>query len=290
MDVMTGKDIPGDFERQNSKLKVDNLEVGYYRNEKVRIWGYDLVEPDCEFNVSQFRKFANVVIKDIYKRGKLPIVVGGTGLYIDSIVKTLDKIDIPKDEDLRNDLSKLGVNELYRQLLRLRPQIALEMNPSDRSNPRRLIRAIEVANNRAFDTTSDMNNKVVPNIKFDSILWIGLIAKPREKLHKAIDERVDRRVSPDMQKEIDYLGRNDLLRYAPTQTIGYREWMKYLKGDLTREEAIDKWKASERNYAKRQLSWFNRNKKIAWHNVAEPDFRKKIEIEVRKWYSSDNDK
>jgi tRNA dimethylallyltransferase len=289
MDVITGKDLPATFNFQYPIFNLKKDGIGCYEINKVRVWGYDLVRPDEEFNVSAFRKFALKVIFDIYKRKKLPIVVGGTGLYIDSIVKPMDKIDIPKDAGYRKKIDQHGINQLYQLLLKKRPARAMGMNPSDRSNPRRLVRALEIAHLEDLGkagSTLELKNSNSLGIKFDSMFWIGIKTKNMDTLYDRIDERVKKRIGKLLDAEIEFLKKNDYLRYVPSRTIGYQQWIDYLKGNIPRDTAIEKWRTAEHQYAKRQLTWFKKNKEIKWFYLSDKKSLTSIENEVKKWYST----
>ncbi|MBU0569753.1 hypothetical protein KKB40_03150, partial [Patescibacteria group bacterium] len=141
LDIGTGKDLPS-----GSKLKAKNSRLPeYYEVNGVKIWCYDLVEPTEEFSVGQYITIANVIIKDIETRKKLPILVGGTGLYIQGMTDGISTALIPKNARLRKLLEKKSAEELFEMLFKIAPAKATSLNSSDKKNPRRLIRAIEVA-------------------------------------------------------------------------------------------------------------------------------------------------
>ena len=144
MDIGTGKDIPHKFKVQSSKFKVENKNIPYYFDGKTKIWGLDLVAPNEEFSVADFARFAVPVINQIWADGKLPIVVGGTGLYIRALTQDLPDIFIPQNIKLRQKLHKLTTDQLQTELKQLSNTKFSSMNQSDQKNPRRLVRAIEI--------------------------------------------------------------------------------------------------------------------------------------------------
>ncbi|MBU2577644.1 tRNA (adenosine(37)-N6)-dimethylallyltransferase MiaA, partial [Patescibacteria group bacterium] len=178
MDIITGKDIP---EFSNKK----GQEVGYYEINGIKIWLYDVIRPDQRFNVADYYELAWKVIKDIWDRGKLPIIVGGTGFYIKTLLERIGTMGIGPDWELRDQLSHHSIASLLDTLEKLDPERSRRMNESDRSNPRRLVRAIEVATKLK---TKNLKLKT-KNLKLDYLL-IGLTA-PNEILYKRIDQRVD---------------------------------------------------------------------------------------------------
>jgi tRNA dimethylallyltransferase len=145
MDIGTGKDLPVNAKWQMTNVKSDEKRIGFYRVSKVRVWGYDLVSPKERFSVADYIRIATTIIKDVWNRGRLPILVGGTGLYIKGVIEGIPTASVPRNESLRKSLGDKGVKDLFEMLARVDPIKAASMNISDRKNPRRLIRAIEVA-------------------------------------------------------------------------------------------------------------------------------------------------
>lgn len=274
MDVGTGKDLPAGFEFQASNLIIDGKRIPYYTDGDIRVWGYDLVTPDYDFSVKEYIDIAKLVIEDIYKRDKLPILVGGTGLYMDNLVDLGNLINVPRNLKLREELSKKSSKDLFELLLARFPDVAKSMNDSDRANKRRLIRKLEILEHGGVELKSK-------KMEFKDILWIGLSAE-REELSKRIEERVDKRVKIGFEKEVEFLLRKGYFKDAPFRTLGYKQWGKYLEGEMTRENAISEWKKEERAYAKRQNTWFRRNKKIVWFNVGAADFYFQVEEAIKK--------
>lgn len=293
MTIVTGKDIPKGFVYFPDKLKVPGVEVGYYSDGRTNIWGYDLVRPDQDFSVFLYKQFVESVVSKIDGSGKSPILVGGTGLYLNSVVKPTDRISIPPDAALRKKLESLDRKDLYRTLKKASPEYATRLNESDQKNPRRLIRAIEVAKHLSKKEESSDNIKNTQTTKkhgSDSVMWIGLTIENREELYKRIDKRVEERTGKQMDAEIAFLKRKDFLRHIPSRTIGYKQWLEYMAGNITKPAAIQKWKYTEHAYARRQITWFKKQKNVIWFDVSKENYRKEIEKVVEKWYSSDRNK
>jgi len=277
MDIGTGKDIPKGaiYKKVNKKIG------GYYEINGVKIWGYDLVLPKEEFSVAQYARFGREVIKDIHKRNKLPILVGGTGFYIKSIVEGIGTAEIPQNKALRKNLKKISKDELFEKLAILDSSKAGSLNQSDKNNPRRLFRAIEIA-------TWKLSNLGLQKkqTKFDyDTLFIGLTL-PKLALYKKIKERIDKRVG-GIKKEILFLLEQGVKwSYQSMSSLGYRQWKEYFNGKEMEEEVINKWFSEEKRYSKRQITWFKKNKKIFWYSTAKPKWRESVEKSVKKWYSS----
>ena len=276
MNVVTGKDLPTNSKFQISNVKVGNLKVGYYTDGKIRLWGYDLVNPNEDFSVAHFIDFSSIVIKDILDRGKLPILVGGTGLYLRAAVYGIDTAVVPQNAKLRKSLDDKKALELLTMFEKLDGKKADSLNNSDKNNPRRLIRAIEIAKNES--------KTKVTKTTYNS-LWIGLTVKNRETLFERIDARVEKRIGKKMDTEIEFLKSKDYLRYVPSRTLGYKQWIEYLDSKVAWEDAIEKWKLAEHSYAKRQMTWFKKQKSIKWFNVTSADYVQKVEEKVNTWHN-----
>lgn len=281
LDIGTGKDIPKNFHAEGgyslSIYNFKNKKVPAYEKNNLKIWGYDLVRPDQEFSVKLYRDFAFKIIKDIYKRGKLPIIVGGTGFYIKAVVEPLSLIEVPRNGDLRKKVGNLSAEKIYSLIMGLNPMRALEINDSDRKNRARLIRILEILEfgREPFVETS---------LKFEDVLKIGLTNTDRKKLYERIDERVEKRAKIGFEQEVLLLKRKDFINKLVMSTPGYRQWIEYLEGKISKSKAIERWKFDEHSYARRQLTWFKKDESIHWFEVDVPGYRESIENLVKKWY------
>lgn len=273
MDIGTGKDLPvnSNVKTQNSKLK-----YGYYEIDGVRIWGYDLILAKDNFSVAQYVEIAREIIKDIWSRNKLPILVGGTGLYIKGVIDGIETVSIPPNLILRKSLEGKGVDELYEILASSDPLKAASMNISDRKNPRRLVRGIEIA--------SDRVNVRPKGRKYNDVLFIGLTA-PKEFLFKRIEDRVYERLKSGFEDETKELLKDGISWNSQAmQSLGYRQFRNYFEGDEGRESAIKNWIKEEKKYAKRQITWFKRDKRIIWYDIKTSGWERNVERLVKKWY------
>ena len=246
------------------------------------MWGYDLVDAKEEFSVAQYVKFADKIIEDIWERGKLPVLVGGTGLYIKAVVDGIPTASVPKNTKLRESLEKKAQVELFEVLASIDPIKAASMNISDRKNPRRLVRAIEIAK-WMLEVGS---KKLEKSRKYegDSVLFIGLTAS-REFLENRIDKRVEERIKSDVEDEI-----KNLLKFGikwnsqAMQSLGYKQWFRYFNKEKTLKEIVDDWLRAEKNYAKRQMTWFKKDERINWFDITKPNWEEDVEDLVKKWY------
>jgi tRNA dimethylallyltransferase len=282
MNIGTGKDLP-----KGARIKFPWFgRYGYYEIEGIKIWGYDLADPRHEFSIAQYLKFAERIVGDIIKRGKLPILAGGTGLYIKGVVDGIPTAEIPRNNSLRKNLEGKAVDELFEMLAQIDSLRAGQMNSSDKKNPRRLIRAIEVATWKIdnFKKGEKMGKK-----KSDlSVLLIGLNA-PEKFLEKKIKLRVAQRIRDGIIEEVRGLlkGRVDW-NMQSMSSIGYRQWKDYFEGKMREGEVVKKWEEEERRYAKRQTTWFKKDRRIKWFDSSKPGFTEKVEKSVEKWYKSIN--
>lgn len=280
MDIGTGKDLP-----KGVKFKRPFFSGvgGYYMIEGVRVWGYDLVDPRKPFSVSKYQKIAKKIARDVWKRKKLPILVGGTGLYIKSVLKEIETVGIPRNENLRKNIKRNTVEELYNQLANLDPVKAGEMNSSDRKNPRRLIRGVEIAM-WEIDHKGKRKKKNTTFLENLNVLKIGLNI-PQRELKEKIGERVLSRVKKGFDEEVKKLLRKKIPKVSQAfDSIGYKQWKKYLEGKYTKKEAIDVWAKEEEKYSKRQLTWFKKEIDVNWYDPTIKKYPGNVEKNVFSWY------
>jgi tRNA dimethylallyltransferase len=218
----------------------------------------DVVGPTQTYTVAQFQHDATAAIDDIVRRGKLPLLVGGSPHYIQAVVDALDIPAIAPQPELRQRLEQLPLSELLAQLEQLDPQSAATI---DRHNPRRVIRALEVClvSGRPF---SEQRGKAAP--RYRSLL-LG-ISWPREQLYQRIDQRVDERMQQGMVNEVRSLLRAGV-SYERLDALGleYRFISRLLRGEFSREaEMVTRLKYAIHDFTRRQLSWFRRDTRIVW--------------------------
>ena len=278
MDIGTGKDIPkGFFKHQES---INNNEYIVYKNSTTSIWGYDVVNPDQEFSISHFYHHSKNILSKITHDNHLPIVVGGTGLYLKSIETPPTSISIPQDKKLRHKLSKHSLIELQNELKKINIDKFKSFNHSDANNPRRLIRAIEISNH----SQNALYKKSSPP-KYDS-LWVGLRSK-LETIDNKIEARVHQRIHNGFEKEFESLYAKKLIKnhFQSSSSTGYKQWIEYKNNQISKKEAIDKWIRAEKQYARRQITWFNKQKNIKWFDIDSNNYPKSVVETVKVWYS-----
>ena len=285
LDIVTGKDF-------SSKETIDRLKITTpfrkktyslvpYRFSGVPLWLYDVVDQAEDFSVSQYQFLAKTIIIDIQKAGKLPIVVGGTGLYIKSLLEPLSSVAIPQHTKLRHALSNASVVQLQKELKRIDVGRFNTMNHSDRANPRRLVRAIEIG--LYHKQRNSQGSALRIRSAYDALI-IGLTASI-DALEKRIYERVKKRWNQGAVSEVTKLS-NVLSRSLPSATsLGIETIQAYVDSKLSKEQAIVEWTQKERAYAKRQMTWFIKQKNIHWFDVTAVDFEEEIVDIVATWYT-----
>ncbi len=255
MQVYKGMDI--------ATAKPDETEKAGIRHHLISI-----IPPEEEFSVSMFKELAEKAAFDISERGKLPVLAGGTGLYVDCFLKNTTFLENTKNEEIRNKLKnrleKEGNKSLYDELCEKDSQAAEKIHPN---NSLKIIRALEILYSSG-ETLTTQNEKSHKNESPFESLIIGLTAKNRDYLYERINKRVDLMLEKGLVEE----ARNFFETKAAStalQAIGYKELKPYLDGFIPLEEAAENLKRATRRYAKRQLTWFRRNGDIRWINIDE---------------------
>ena len=259
--VEFAKKFNGELISADSKQVYRGMDIGTGKDREkidVPIWLLDVVDPDEEFSFSHWVKLAHEAVGDIVSRNKLPIVVGGTGLYINALIHPPETMDIPPDAGLRKQLRSTSVIELQKMV---HPSILQLMNQSDRQNPRRLFRKIEIAKSKKHLHKSK---------KAFDYLMVGLTA-PIPELFKRIDERVDNRLRQGMKEEVSRLIKQYGRDIPAMSALGY--------------QSLENWKQDEHAYAKRQLTWFKKQQDIVWFDIFDPLAKTRMTEQIDSWYT-----
>ena len=235
----------------------------------------DIKEPEENFSVAEFQLLVRAKINEIAKRGKLPIIVGGTGLYIQSVIYDYQFSDVPGDEAFRLELEgrvkQIGNDALYKELQAVDPESAAQIHPN---NVRRVIRALEIFH-LTGKTMQDYQRKQQPDLMYETAL-VGL-TMDREKLYERINLRVDIMVKQGLLDEVKSLYNQGLRDCQSIQAIGYKEIYDYLDEKVTLDDAVEQLKQNSRRYAKRQLTWFRNKMDVKWFDMTYVnDLAKKI--------------
>lgn len=289
MDVGVGKDLPTNskLKTQNSKLHIDSeiFSVGYRLKENIPVWLVDVVDPDYSFNVGEYSLLAQKAIKYLWKKEKLPIVVGGTGLYIRSLIKPLIDTQIPPNKKLRSRLEKMDVGQLQTELKKTNEQAFTKLNNSDQQNPRRLVRSIEKELwKKKHGKLHNLNKEYYSKV---NSLLIGLTTD-KNKLYQNINQRVEKRVKQGIVNEIKQLLNKGYKWNLPAMSgLGYRQWKEYFSSqeEILKNKIIQQWKYDEHKYARRQMTWFKKMKNINWFDISDIGYESKIIELIKSWYT-----
>lgn len=224
----------------------------------------DFLPPDQTYSVARFVEDARRCIKDIHSRGKLPFIVGGTGLYVDSLLNNIQFSEENRDEAyskaLRRQYRENGVDPLLEQLYAVDRQAAVRL--SEEKNPKRIIRALEFYHTTGTTITEQIEqSKTVPSPY--KAVKLGINFTDREKLYERINRRVDLMLEQGLEEETRQVLQSPL-SHTSAMAIGYKELAPYIYGEATLSECIEKLKRETRRYAKRQLTWFRRDQEIQW--------------------------
>lgn len=248
-------------------MDIGSAKVTTNEMQGIKHYLVDEVNPDFSFSVSEFQKRANNYIDEIVKNSKIPLVTGGTGLYLNSLIYNMDFAKSDADnklrESLRLELEEKGIDYMHNKLKELDEEAA---NRIHKNNTKRVIRALEVC--LSGKKMSDFSNDLKLNEKYEPIIIV--LNRDRSHLYKRIDMRVDLMIKEGLEDEVKKLismgYTKDLISM---QGIGYKEIIKYLDGEYSYDEAIEIIKRDSRRYAKRQLTWFRRYKDAMWFDLDE---------------------
>lgn len=258
--VISGADIPEGF----AELSDEEIANHFYEKNQIRIYGTQILPYQSDWSVSHFRNFARAVIEQSWIDNRLPILVGGTGLYHDQLFNPSSILDIKPDPELRAELSQLNLKDLQNRLKEISLTRFEKLNNSDYFNPTRLTRAIEIA---LWEKNNSDNGEEVSEIfKVDRHLVIGLkddLENIQNKIFTRVKERFDNGAKNEVSRLadlFDQFGRNKQLLSA----TGVREIQAYLDGQIEKSEALEKWSLREFQYAKRQLTWWKNKSEVNW--------------------------
>ena len=265
--VELAKELNGEVVSCDSMQVYRRMDIGTAKPTKEEMQGIvhhmiDVAEPDEDFSVSKYCTMASLAIDDIASRGKTAIIAGGTGLYMDSLIKGNDFAPFPATgvrQRLERKAEEVGFEAMREELRAIDPESAARLN-----DLRRVIRALEVYYETG-ETITEHNRKTQALPPRYEPLWLGLDFAERAELYRRIDLRVGIMLEMGLVKEIeDLLSSGIPAKCTAMQAIGYKEFVAALAGQGTIEEASDEVRKSSRHYAKRQLTWFRRNKNMHW--------------------------
>ncbi|MDA0986792.1 MAG: tRNA (adenosine(37)-N6)-dimethylallyltransferase MiaA [Bacteroidetes bacterium] len=275
--------IPSEIVSADSRQVFKGLNIGTSKPAKIELKKYnyhcvDILKPTQNYSAGDFQIDGRNAIKKILKLNKLPIIVGGTGLFIralvDGLIEGVERNDLIRDE-LEIELKEKGLNSLFNKLKKVDPKTADKI---DSKNPRRVIRALEVfkLTGKSIKSSFENQNKIkLYNPHFISLNW------ERSNLYDKINNRVDKMIENGFVDEVKKLFSSGLdENYQSMQTVGYKELLLFLKNKLSFDEAINLIKQNTRRYAKRQITWFKKEKRINWLEVAKENEFEKLSAKI----------
>lgn len=268
LSIQLAQKINGEIISSDSMQIYKDMNIGTAKPDQQEMQGIkhyllDFVEPNQRYSVADYKKDAENAIEDILQKWKVPIIVGGTGLYVDSLIYGIEYPNIEFDENYRKELErrveKEGLEKLYEKAKKIDPQA---MKKISRNDQKRILRVLEIYNATGKTKTEQEIESRKNEVKYDYRVFA--INMDREKLYDRINKRVDIMIQKGLIEEVENL----LKKYNefPTamQGLGYKEVVEYIQGKVLKEDMIENIKRESRRYAKRQITWFKKNKQTIW--------------------------
>ena len=244
-------------------MNIGTAKVTEEEMQGIKHYMIDFVSPDERYSVADYKNDAEKIIEIIINKGKTPIIVGGTGLYVDSLIYNIEYPKINLDEDYRQKLEKeveeKGLKYLYDVAKKIDEQAVQKISINDK---KRIMRVLEIYHATGKTKTEQEVESRKKEVKYDYKIFA--INMDREKLYQRINLRVDKMIENGLIEEVENLQKQ--YNHFPTamQGLGYKEVVEYLQNEITKDEMIEKIKQETRRYAKRQLTWFRKNKQTIW--------------------------
>lgn len=268
LSIELAKTINGEIVSSDSMQIYKDMNIGTAKPtieemQGIKHYLIDVVSPDIRYSVAEYKKDAEKAIKEILEKGKTPIVVGGTGLYVDSLIYGIEYQDIKLDEQYRKELEELaekeGLEYLYKKAQEIDPKAIKKISVNDK---KRITRILEIYHSTGKTKTEQEIESRKNEVQYDYKVFA--INMERELLYERINKRVDFMIEQGLVQEVKDLVKNYIQLPTAMQGLGYKEVVEFLKGAITEQEMIEKIKMETRRYAKRQLTWFRKNKNTIW--------------------------
>lgn len=272
-----GEIISSDSMQIYKDMNIGTAKVTEEEMQGIKHYLIDIISPNERYTVSDFKKDCEKAIEEIISKGKVPIVVGGTGLYVNSLIYGIEYQDMNFDEEYRNELmlkadTEEGLETLWLEANKIDPDAMKKISKNDK---KRIIRVLEIYKATGKNKTEQEILSRQKELKYDfKVFGINM---NREKLYERINLRVDKMLEQGLEQEVEQI--IDKYEEFPTamQGIGYKEMLDYFDGSLTYQEMVDKIKQESRRYAKRQITWFKKNEEIIWLD-AEKNLNDNIDV------------
>lgn len=264
--AVNGEIISADSMQVYKKMDIGSAKIRSEEMQAIPHHLVDVLEPEEEFHIVKFQQMAKKAMEDIYSRGKIPILVGGTGFYIQAVTKDIDFTEAQQENDYRKELEALaeekGGEHLHEMLRKVDPVSADAIHAH---NVKRVIRALEFYNQNGSPISAHNEEQKQHESPYNLAYFV--LNMPRELLYERIDLRVDQMMKEGLLEEVSRLKEEGCHRgMVSMQGLGYKEILAYLDGEYPLEEAVRVLKRDTRHFAKRQLTWFRREQEVTWVN------------------------
>ena len=280
LSIRLAKAIGGEIISADSMQVYRRMDIGSAKITKEEMMGIphhliDVLEPDEDFNVTVFQKLAKAAVEEIYSKGNIPIVAGGTGFYIQALLNDIDFTENGEDTSIRDELEALakekGAEHLHGMLLAIDPESSEQIHAN---NIKRVIRAIEYYRQTGEQISEHNKREREKESPYDFLYYV--VNTDRDILYQRIDQRVDEMMKQGLVQEVEELKNSGCTRnMVSMQGLGYKEILDYLQGECTLSEAVYLLKRDTRHFAKRQITWFKRERDVKWLNL--PDFNNDLD-------------
>ena len=274
LSVWLAKAVGGEIISADSMQVYRHMDIGSAKVTREEMDGVphyliDILEPAGEFNVAAFKKLASEAVEEIYAHGHLPIVVGGTGFYIQALLYDIDFTEQGEEREVREELERLGEERgavfLHDMLAEIDPEAAMEIHANNR---KRVIRAIEFYRQTGERISEHNKRERQKRSPYDFLYYV--LTDDRKTLYERIDQRVDAMVEAGLVGEVEKLMEMGCTKdMVSMQGLGYKEILDYLQGNTSLDEAVTILKRDTRHFAKRQITWFKRERDVRWLNLEE---------------------
>ena len=275
--LFNGEIINGDSVQVYKELDIGSAKITEKEMDGVKHHLLDYVNIGEEYSVKQFQEDARNKIEEISKRGKLPVICGGTGLYIKALLYDYDFVEM---ETNHNEYEDVSTERLYERLLKVDPEATRNIHPNNR---RRIVRALQLADGGKLKSEQEAGQQHVQI--YDSFI-LGL-TMDRELLKKRIDQRVDLMMENGLLEEVTKINDKYSWDDKGLQGIGYKEFRGYFEGTMTLEETADLIKTHTRQFAKRQFTWWKHQLPVNWYDVMDEGYFEKIINDVSEWINGE---
>lgn len=264
--TVNGEIISADSMQVYKKMDIGSAKIPPEEMQGIPHYLVDVLEPEEEFHIVKFQQMAKKAMEDIYSRGKIPILVGGTGFYIQAVTKDIDFTEAQQENDYRKELEALaeekGGEHLHEMLRKVDPVSADAIHAH---NVKRVIRALEFYHQNGSPISAHNEEQKQHESPYNLAYFV--LNMPRELLYERIDLRVDQMMKEGLLEEVARLKEEGCHRgMVSMQGLGYKEILAYLDGEYPLEEAVRVLKRDTRHFAKRQLTWFRREQEVTWVN------------------------